>query len=50
LTRERVPLEWAETQGNLGLALVALGARESSTETLQKAVEAFREALKERSN
>jgi hypothetical protein len=36
------------TQNNLGNALETLGERESGTETLQKAVEAYREALKER--
>jgi hypothetical protein len=35
------------TQNNLGTALKTLGERESGTETLQKAVEAFHEALKE---
>jgi tetratricopeptide (TPR) repeat protein len=38
---------WAMTQNNLGTALKTLGERESGTETLQKAVEAFHEALKE---
>ena len=47
-TRERVPLNWAGTQNNLGNALVALGERESSTEHLEQAVDAFRAALKER--
>jgi hypothetical protein len=36
------------TQNNLGTALETLGERESGTETLEKAVEAYREALKER--
>jgi tetratricopeptide (TPR) repeat protein len=40
-------LQWAITQNNLGNTLRQLGERESSTETLQQAVEAFREALKE---
>ncbi len=35
------------TQNNLGIALERLGERESGTEALQQAVEAFREALKE---
>ena len=47
LTRERVPLDWATTQHNLGVALERLGERESGTETLQKAVAADGEALKE---
>jgi tetratricopeptide (TPR) repeat protein len=45
--RERVPLDWAMTQNNLGGALVRLGERESGTARLQEAVAAFREALKE---
>ena len=48
-TRERVPLDWAATQNNLGNALRALGERESGTRRLEEAVTAFREALKERS-
>ena len=46
-TRERVPLEWARTQANLGVALFILGERESGTERLKAAAAAFREALKE---
>jgi hypothetical protein len=30
-TRERVPLQWAMTQNNRGLALLRLGERESGT-------------------
>ncbi|MCL2384720.1 MAG: CNP1-like family protein, partial [Alphaproteobacteria bacterium] len=41
------PLDWAMTQNNLGNALERLGERESGTETLKKAVEAYGEALKE---
>jgi tetratricopeptide (TPR) repeat protein len=48
-TRERVPLDWAQTQNNLGNALRALGERESGTAKLEEAVAAYREALKERS-
>jgi hypothetical protein len=33
-TRERVPLDWAMTQNNLGTALSTLGQRESGTERL----------------
>ena len=33
------------TQNNLGTALSSLGGRESGTETLNKAVEAYREAM-----
>jgi tetratricopeptide (TPR) repeat protein len=42
-TRERVPILWAGTQHNLGLALEALGG----TEPLKEAVAAYRNALKE---
>ena len=45
--RERVPLDWAMTQNNLGIALLRLGERESGTAKLEEAVAAFREALKE---
>src|SRR5436305_3373951 len=44
------PLEWAATQNNLGTALVKLGERESGTEMLQKAIEAYDGALKEWTN
>jgi tetratricopeptide (TPR) repeat protein len=47
-TRERVPLDWATTQNNLGNALTRLGERESGNARLEDAVTAFREALKER--
>ena len=47
-TRERVPLDWAMTQNNLGTALAHLGERESGTARLEEAVAAYREALKER--
>ena len=47
-TRERVPLEWATTQNNLGNALVRLGIRESGTARLEEAVAAYRAALTER--
>jgi hypothetical protein len=40
-TRDRVPLEWARTQMNLGAALRALGSRESGTARLAEAVTAF---------
>jgi tetratricopeptide (TPR) repeat protein len=46
-TRERVPLDWAATQSNLGNALRTLGERESGTARLEEAVTAFRDALKE---
>ena len=47
-TRERVPLQWAMTQGNLGNALEALGERESGTARLEEAVAVYRAALEER--
>ena len=47
-TRERVPLDWATTQNNLGLALARLGERESGTARLEEAVAAYRAALEER--
>ena len=40
-TRERVPLDWAMTQNNLGTALMRLGERESGTARLEEAVAAF---------
>ena len=47
-TRERVPLDWAMTQNNLGLALQRLGERESGTARLEAAVATYRDALTER--
>jgi tetratricopeptide (TPR) repeat protein len=44
-TRERVPLDWAQTQANLGNALFTLGAREDGTERLEQSVEAYCTAL-----
>src|SRR5205085_3123920 len=46
--RERVPLDWAAVQSNLGSALTVLGARENGRAKLEEAVAAHREALKER--
>jgi tetratricopeptide (TPR) repeat protein len=46
-TRERVPLQWASTQNNLGTALRTLGERESGTARLEEAVAAYRAALQE---
>ena len=42
-----MPLDWATTQNNLGIALWRLGERESGTARLDEAVNAFRDALKE---
>ena len=47
--RDLVPLDWAKTQHNLGVALRTLGQRESGTARLHQAVEAFSLALTERS-
>jgi hypothetical protein len=47
-TRERVPLDWAGAQNNLGNALLTLGERETGTARLEEAVAAFRAALEER--
>jgi tetratricopeptide (TPR) repeat protein len=47
-TRERVPLNWAATQNNLGAALDELGERQADTAKLEAAVAAYHEALKER--
>jgi tetratricopeptide (TPR) repeat protein len=47
MTRDRVPLDWAMTQMNLGGALFALGERESGTARLEEAVSAYRAALEE---
>jgi len=45
---ERVPLDWAMTQNNLGTALLRLGERKSGTARLEQAVAAYDAALKER--
>jgi hypothetical protein len=47
-TRDRVPLDCAGTQNNLGLALWRLGAREGGTARLEEALAAYRAALDER--
>ncbi len=44
-TRERVPLDWAMTQMNLGAALAHLGERESGTARLEQAVAACNACL-----
>ena len=43
-----MPLDWATTQNNLGIALWTLGERENGTERLLEAVDAYRDALEER--
>jgi tetratricopeptide (TPR) repeat protein len=40
-TRERVPLQWAVTQSNLGTVLACLGEREQDTGRLEAAVGAY---------
>jgi len=47
-TRERVPLDWANIQDDLGAALLILGQRDKGTARLADALTAYREALKER--
>jgi tetratricopeptide (TPR) repeat protein len=44
---ERVPLDWAVTRDNLGLALERLGERERGTARLEEAVAAYRAAQEE---
>ncbi len=44
--RHQPPLDWAGIQNNLGVALRALGERESGTRRLEQAVAAHKEALK----
>jgi tetratricopeptide (TPR) repeat protein len=44
-TRERVPLDWALTQNNLGIVLTSLGEREGGKKRLEEAVAAFKAAL-----
>ena len=44
-TRDRVPLEWAVAQNNLGNTLERLGECESSSEPLEEAVAVFDAAL-----
>ena len=46
-TRERVPLDWAETQRQSRRCAWLLGERESGTSRLEEAVIAYREALQE---
>lgn len=47
LPRQQAPLQWAETQNNLGNILVALGSREPGTAHFEEAAAAFRAALEE---
>ena len=43
--RDRVPLDWAMTQNNLGNALQTLAARESGTARLEEAIVAWEACL-----
>jgi tetratricopeptide (TPR) repeat protein len=45
-TRERIPLDWAMAQYNLGNALQFFGERESNTENVKRAVTSFQDALR----
>lgn len=45
-----MPLQWANTQNNLGTALAAWGERESGIDRLEEAVRAYRDALLELTN
>jgi tetratricopeptide (TPR) repeat protein len=47
-TRNRVPVAWASTKHNLGIALEELGEHKGSTSLLEAAIDAYREALKVR--
>ena len=47
-TRERLPLQWAKTQSDLGAALETLGKLEAGRALLEDAVAAYRAALEER--
>ncbi len=47
LTRASMPIQWANTQNNLGIALAKLGGRERGTARLDEAIAAYREALTE---
>ncbi len=46
-TRDKVPLDWAATQNNLGIVLSTLGERETGRRAWE-AVAAYRAALQER--
>lgn len=47
-SRGQVPLGWAQTENDLGVALAILGERESRTEKLEESIAAFSAALEER--
>ena len=43
-TRERVPLQWAKSTGNLGVALMLVAERRGDAETAKLAVQQFEAA------
>jgi len=47
MPRERMPLQWASTQNDLGNVLLSLGQRESGVARLEQAITAYFDALKE---
>jgi hypothetical protein len=47
MPRERVPLQWAATQNDLGNVLLVLGQHESGVAQLERSIAAYLEALKE---
>ena len=47
-TQERVPLDWATTQNNLGVVLKTLGEQTGDIQVLNQAKTVFEAALKER--
>jgi tetratricopeptide (TPR) repeat protein len=46
ITRERVPLQWAATQHELGNTLAALAERQKSAKFMEEAVTSMRDAVK----
>ena len=44
-TRERLPLDWARTQNNLGSAFLSLGERQPMAGWFEKAIQAYSAAL-----
>ena len=46
-TRQRVPLEWAATEANIGNTLLTIGRQTSGTTETQEAVVAYRQTLQE---
>jgi hypothetical protein len=43
-TRERVPLQWAMTQNDLGISFDILSEREAGTQDLEEAISSFQAA------